>query len=34
MLLSLIPTLPDKGMSAYAMESFKMFIFNTFAKML
>ncbi len=28
------PTVPDKGMSTYAMESFKFFILNKFAKML
>ncbi len=25
-------TVPDKGMNTYAMESFKVFIFNKFAK--
>ncbi len=34
MLLSEISTVPDKGMNTYAIESFKCFIFNKFAKML
>ncbi len=29
-----ISTVPDKGMNTYAMELFKFFIFNKFAKML
>ncbi len=34
MLLRYIPTVLDEGMGTYAMESFKFFIFNKFAKML
>ncbi len=33
MLLGYFSTVPDKGMNTYAMESFKFFIFNKFAKM-
>ncbi len=29
-----LTAVPDKGMSTYAIESFKFFIFNKFAKML
>ncbi len=34
MLLSKISIVPDKGMNTYAMELFKFFNFNKFAKML
>ncbi len=29
-----MPTVPNKGMNTYAMESFKFLIFNKFTKML